>query len=205
MSNSPKFSASSHTDNLMDRDPENDRDISSEDDEDDSDDAITSYARSALSSPIQSFGNPTLTPAGTHPDNSQFSSIAQVGTPNIIRQAQSLVTSAPSLIRDARIAAAPYSTSHSCPSSGPASRQSSNPPTCPSSRNAQLPTLAAAFGLPPSTATPLSYITEKTPHPQPPPMTKPKDTPPLPFFEKVTVPPLVISPTIPGLVPEEWC
>ena len=48
-SNSPKFDASSHADNLLDRDPNNDGYISSDDD---SDDAITSYAGSAPSSPI---------------------------------------------------------------------------------------------------------------------------------------------------------
>ena len=32
----------------------------------------------------------------------------------------------------------------------------------------------------------------------------PKPASSLPFFEKVTVPPPVITPTIPGLVPKEW-
>ena len=52
LSNNPKFGASSHADNLMDNDPANDGEISSEDECDESDDAITSYAGSAPSSPI---------------------------------------------------------------------------------------------------------------------------------------------------------
>ena len=124
LSNSPKFGAASHVDNLMEEDPNNDGEISSDDDDDhsdESDDAITSYAGSAPSSPIQSFGTSTPALAPTHLDNSQFSTIAQVGTPNIIRQAQSVVTSAPSIIRDARLSAAPYMTPQTHARSGPAS------------------------------------------------------------------------------------
>ena len=127
-SNSPKWDASLHADNLLDRDPINDGEILSDND---SNDAITSYTGSTPSSPIQSFGNPSPTPAGTHPDNSQFSMLAQVGTPNIIRLAQSSVTNAPSIIRDAWLAVAPYSTAHSRSGSGPLSHQSSNPPILP--------------------------------------------------------------------------
>ena len=42
LSNSPKFGSASHSDNLMDNDPANDGEISSEDESDESDDAITS-------------------------------------------------------------------------------------------------------------------------------------------------------------------
>ena len=84
MANLSNMDFASHVDDLQAKDPENDGDISSDDDSDESDDAITSYAGSTPSSPIQSFGTTSEAPAGTHLDNSQFSTIAQVGTPTII-------------------------------------------------------------------------------------------------------------------------
>ena len=86
-----KWDAASYSNNLRDQDPDNNGNISSDDDDGD---AIMSYNGSAPSSPIQSFGNPLPTPAATHLDNSQFSMVVQVGTPNIIHTAQSLVTAA---------------------------------------------------------------------------------------------------------------
>ena len=107
MSNSPKWDAASYLDDLRLQDPHNDGNISSDDEDED---AITSYDRLAPSSPIKSFGNPSLSPAVMHPDQSQFSTVVTVGTPTIIQAAQSLVTTAPSIIRDMRLAAAPYTT-----------------------------------------------------------------------------------------------
>ena len=172
----------------------------------DNDDAVTSFDGSRPASPIT-----------THPDNSQFSTIALQGTPNIIRTADSRVTNSPSIIREARHSTAPYT-----PKSGSAA------PTRPPSRSA-LPSSAAQFGLPvrSSTATPvqtttntalppatliapiaeqssspLSYINE-TPKDKsltlPAPTTSPK-----PYFNQISVELPRATPTITGLIPEEW-
>ena len=204
VSKSPKFQAVSRNDNLMDEDPENDSEISSGEESDESDDAITSYAGSAPNSPICSFSRPSSIPTVVHPDNSQFSTLAHVGTPTIIRQAQSMVTSSPSIIRDARLLSVPYTSSHERAGSGSNSRQSSNPPTRPPSRSAPLPTTAADFGLPPSTATILPSVVENAPRAITPPALPQPRTPERIFFNKVTIPDPSITPTMKGLVPEEW-
>ena len=105
----------SATDNLESISCANDLQVPHPDDNmsdssDEEDDVITSYDGSAPASPIQSFGDPTPTPAPTHPDNSQFSTVVSVGTPYILHAAHSNVTASPSLIRDTCLAAAPYST-----------------------------------------------------------------------------------------------
>ena len=82
MGDSDKWEAASYSNDLQSQDPCNDGSLSS--DNKDNDDAITLYDSSAPASHIQSFGNPSLTPAATHPDNSQFSTVISVGTPNII-------------------------------------------------------------------------------------------------------------------------
>ena len=205
LSSSDRIDGTLFAANLTYQDPDHDGGMSSDKDDDESDDAITSYDGSAPSSPIQSFGNPLPSPAATHLDNSQFSTLAQVSTPNIIRQAQSAVFAAPSIIHDARLSAAPYSTSGMQSRSGTPSQQPSNPPTQLPSQG-PLPMTAAYFGLPPPTTTPLSYISQHLVAPTPlqaiPVPSMPSD--PAPFLERVSVSPPIVMPTIAGLVPNEW-
>ena len=208
MSFADKLENAARTDNLEDRHPEND---SSSSDEEDSDDAMTSYDGSSPSSPIESFGNPSQASMIPHPDNSQFSMVATVGTPTILCTAQSSVLSAPSLIRDAQLAAAPYSTSSPTSGSGRSSRSTSTPSTRPPSRGPALPATAAAFGLPPPTASPaphtlISYVPETLASASAPAVKLP--SPPVktyPFIEKVEVAEPVVDSTLPGIVLEEWC
>ena len=208
LSSYERIEVAANAHNLTHADPNVDGNMSSDDDGDESDngnesdDAITSYDGSAPSSPIQ---NPSPSPADTHPDNSQFSTLAQVSTPNIIRQAQSAVFSAPSSIRDARLSSAPYSTPVIRSGPNTPARTSSNPATRPPSRGLPLPTMASAFGLPPSMATPIQI---NPPHLVAPTSvaanTLPSTVPEMPFVERITVSPPAITPTLPGLIPEEW-
>ena len=131
--------------------------------------------------------------------------LAQVSTPNIIRQAQLAVLTAPSIIQDARLSAAPYSTTSTRSVPGTPASHPSNPSTRPPSRGNPLPITAVKFGLPPPTATPVPY----TPQPLAAPMPIPASTALIsprepPFVECVTITPPAITPTIPGLVPAEW-
>ena len=196
MSVSEQLGCAANLDNLHDVDPGNNGYMSS-DDEDDS----NIVHGTAPSSPIQSIHQITPTPSIVHPDNSQFSTIAQIGTLTILRNAQSMVTYSPSIIRDARLASAPYSISDSRLGSQQHSRHSSNPATRPPSRTMTLPTTAAAFGLPPSTATPTT--------PPPAAISQPMPTANLPashfpFIERISssLPP--ISDTLAGIIPAEW-
>ena len=165
MGDSDKWDAVSRSEDLHAQDTENDGALSSDDE--DADDAITLYDGSAPSSPIESFGNPSPSLAATHPNKSQFSMVVLVGTPNIIQVVQSKVTASPSSIRDAWLAAAPYSTLLPKPGSGTSSQHTSTPPTRPPSCGPALPTTTAEFDLKPSTATPLSYVLETQPPPLP--------------------------------------
>ena len=106
--------------------------------------------------------------------------------------------------------AAPYSISSPKAWSGQSSRQPLNPPTHPPSCGPALPTTAAAFGLPPSTAspapiTPISYVPET---PAAPPTHSLASTASAakvyPFLKRVDIADPLVIPTIAGLVPEEW-
>ena len=203
MADPDKFDALSHTEDLQVCDADNDDSLSS--DEEDSDNAITSYDGSPPASPIESFGNPLPSPAVTHPDHSQFSTVVSVGTPNIIHTVQSRVTASPSTIRDVCLTATPYSMLLLKPSLGSSSRHSSAPSTCPPSCGPPLPTMAADFGLKPSTATPLSYVPEMPAAPAIQPAAAPTTLQKsYPFLEKVSVGDPDVMPTIAGIVPHEW-
>ena len=120
------------------------------------------------------------------------------------------MTMAPLIIRDARLAAAPYSMSSPKTGSGHMSRQPSNPPTRLLSRGPPLPTTAAAFGLPPSTAspapaTPLSYVPEIQDLQAAPQVATPASLAKVfPYLEKVSIEDPAVTPTSEGLVLEEW-
>ena len=201
MSPSESIEHTASSDDLTAPYPDDQLDDSSDEDND----AVTSYNGSGPSSPIQSFGQSLQLSEQVHPDNSQFSTMVSIGTPNILRTAHSNVTASPSLIRDARLAAAPYSTPGTKAGSGPSSRQASAPPSRPPSHGPSLPTTAAAFGLKPSKTVSLSLV-PKTPitatsMPPPPPASSPKV---YPEINKVLVEiPLVLS-TLAGIVPQEW-
>ena len=176
--------------------------------EESDDDVVTSYNGSGPSSPIQSFSQPSQFSNPVHPDNSQFSMVATVGTPNILHAAHSNVTALPSLIRDARLAAAPYSTLPQKVGSTSSSRQSSAPTTRPPSRGPPLPTMAAAFGLKTTTVAPpapLSLVPEtpaasiQTSIPQ---TTSPTKV--YPEINKVSVEIPPSTSAIPGIVLHEW-